>query len=177
MARKTHLHSRPAAPKSPADDNGAGTPSTELASVIGRVKTLLQEQRPQEALDFVNRRKQASPWISNARGVCMLRLESTDEAIAVFRGLAAQSGIVLKPDAPVIFKTNFATALLASGNLAGCLSVLHETNAEDAPTVRQLRDSIERWRRSLSWWQRLHWLLGDFPSGRVSLDFPLGELE
>ena len=107
----------------------------------------------------------------------MLRLESTDEAIAVFRGLAAQSGIVLKPDAPVIFKTNFATALLASGNLAGCLSVLHETNAEDAPTVRQLRDSIERWRRSLSWWQRLHWLLGDFPSGRVSLDFPLGELE
>lgn len=63
--------------------------------------------------------------------------------------------MMLKPDAPLVFKTNFATALLASNNMAGCLSVLHEIKNEEDPTVKRLRAAIAQWKQGLSFWQKL----------------------
>jgi hypothetical protein len=129
------------------------------------------------ALDVINRSKLKSPWIVNATGVCLLRLGSAKQAAGMFQGLVATSGVMLKHDAPMAFKTNFATALLASDNLAGCLSVLHEIGEEENPTVRQIRVAIQQWRQSLPLWHRLQWYLGDYPQGQVPLAFPLGNLE
>lgn len=151
--------------------------SPEVSNVLGKVNALLQEQSPEKALEVINRSKLKSPWITNAMGVCQLRLGNAKPAAGVFQTLVTHTGVLLKPDAPRVFKTNYAAALLASDNLAGCLSVLHEINAEDDPSVRQLRGAIQRWKQSLSFLQKLQWYLGDYPQRPVILDFPLGELE
>jgi hypothetical protein len=67
--------------------------------------------------------------------------------------------------------------MLASGNLEGCLSVLHEIQLEENLAVQQLRAAIQRWKQGLSLWQRVKWFFGDPPKQPVELDFPLGELE
>ena len=163
--------------KSPAESNGAGILPPEVANVLAKVQTLLQDQCPEKALDTITGSRLASPWITNATGVCLLRLGNAKQASGVFQGLVVYSGVLLKPDAPMVFKTNYAAALLASGNLMGCLSVLNEIHEEENPAVRQLRAAIQRWKQSLPWWQKLKWYLGDVPERPVILDFSLGELQ
>jgi predicted Zn-dependent protease len=151
--------------------------SQEIANLIGKLKPLLQDQSPEKALEVIARSKLKSPWITNAMAVCQLRLGNAEQAAVMFRTLVAYTGVQLKPDAPLVFKTNYAAALLASNNLAGCLNVLHEVHAEEHATVRQLRAAIQGWKHSLSFREKMQWYLGDYPQRPVRLDFPLGELE
>jgi hypothetical protein len=95
----------------------------------------------------------------------------------VFRGLVlAAGGLILRDDVPVFFKTNYATALLAAGNLGGCLSVLAEVRDEVNPAVTRLRASIRRWRDGLTFWERLNWWMGGQPERPVALAFAPGDL-
>jgi hypothetical protein len=177
MARKLYSPNTATSPRAATEKNQTGVQASELGNVIGKVKALLQEECPEKGLDVIARSRLKSPWITNAAGVCQLRLGNVKQAIAAFQSLAVHSTVVLKSDAPTVFKTNYAVALLASGNLAGCLSVLHEIDEEEDFTVQRLRAAIQRWKRSLSLWERLRWFFGDEPQRQITLDFPLGDLE
>ncbi len=172
---KTSKTSVPPRASDPAKSNGEKPP--EVADFLDKVERLLLESRPENALELFARNRLKSVWITNANGVCLLRLDRAKQAVDLFRGLVLSPGVVsLREDVPAVFKTNFATALLAHSNLGGCLSVLHEINDEENPAVRQLRSAIQRFRESVSPWARLQWRMGVFPSGPVAMDFPLGNL-
>jgi hypothetical protein len=177
MASKNYYSRQSAPPKSSSDSKDSGGPSSDVVNVLGKVKQLLDEQRSEKALEVITRSRLSSPWITNARGVCALRLGNAKQASGIFQGLVGHLGVMLKPDTPLVFKTNFATALLASNNTAGCLSVLHEIGKEQNPTVQRLRTAIREWKQGLSFWQKFKWYTGDYPEKPVVLSFPLGELE
>lgn len=175
MARKLRSYNRTTTSR-PAEGNGSGAQPPEVAQVLVKVKQLLDDQCPDKALEMITRCRLKSPWITNATGVCQLRLGNAKQAVTAFQSLAMHSAIMLKRDAPVVFKTNYAVALLASDNLPGCLSVLNEIREEENPTVQQLRAAIQRWKQSLTFWQKVRWYLGGDPRQKVTLDSPLGEI-
>jgi hypothetical protein len=176
MAKANQLRGQLTSPKSLNEGNTSDIPSPEIASVLGKVEQLLNERRPEKAMEVIARSRLSSPWMTNAAGVCAMRLGNAKQASVVFQGLVAHRGVMLKPDAPLVFKINFATALLASNNLSGCLSVLHEIGADTNPAVKRLRAAVQQWKQSLSLWQKLKWYTGDCPQKPVVFDFPLGEL-
>lgn len=156
----------PARPETPA-------PSPKLA----KMRALLEAGQVEEAHRLVSHRDFSDPYLKNAAGVCLLRLGKYAEAVTLFRSLAlAANQVNLRPEAPLHFKTNFATALLLSGHLRGCEDVLAELGEDDHPLVARLLRAIERWKASLTFWQRLrHWLGGDV-GVQVTLDFPPGDV-
>jgi hypothetical protein len=163
------------APRPPA----AGAPGwpADVADLLGKAEVYLQDGQPGRAIDLLARAKSPSPWVTNALGVCQLRQGNARLAIEVFRGLVLGSGgLILREDVPVVFKTNFATALLAGGNLAGCLRILDEIHDEQDPAVRRIRAAVERWQDGLSFWEKVRWALGGDPPRPVVLAFPPGDL-
>jgi hypothetical protein len=144
---------------------------------LERAEALLRAGQPKKALDLLARSGPSSPRLTNALGVCLLRLGEAGRAADVFRGLVLVPGTVcLRQDAPPEHKSNYAAALLAAGNVAGGLRALDEVGDEDRPAVRRLRAAVRRWREGLSFWQRVRWCLGDGLNQPVQLDGDLGEL-
>jgi hypothetical protein len=151
--------------------------TTEVAKLLSRVSVMLGENRPEDALDLITSTKTGSPWVSNAVGVCQMRLGNNDQAMEIFRRLALRpGGLILNTDVPAVFLTNFATALLASQNITGCVSALAQLDKNTHPTVKTLHDAIKRWKSGLSWWRRIMYRFGA-KSASIQIDFPLGELE
>jgi hypothetical protein len=145
--------------------------------LLERVAALLRAGQPMKALDLLARSGPPTPQLTNALGVCLLRLGEAERAVDVFRGLVLTPGTVcLRPDAAAEHKCNFAAALLAAGNVAGGLRALDEVGDEGRPAVARLRAAVRRWRAGLSLWQRLRWHLGGSPPCPVALDGDLGEL-
>jgi hypothetical protein len=164
--------------REPGQTNGADRRPAEVVDLLGKVQRHLQEGEPKKALDLIARAKLTSPWVTNALGVCQLRLARAQMAVDVFRGLVlAAGGVILRRDVPAAFKTNFATDLLADANMAGCLRVLEEIRDEQNPAVQRLRGSLQRWQESLTFWQKLNWCMGGLPNLPLILDYPLGDLE
>jgi hypothetical protein len=169
-----------ASPSSQASrqDNGSGGRPPEIADLLDKAAQLLQEGQPEKAIDLASRARIKSPWVTNLLGVCQLRLGNAKVAVDVFRGLVlAAGGVLLRQDVPTVFKANFATALLANDNPSGFLSVLGEIQDDPHPAVRKLRDGFQRWKASLTLWQRIRWHLGGQPARPFTLDFLPGELE
>ncbi len=155
----------------------AETRPSEVTDLMDRVGGLLGEGQPRKALDLLARSRAGSPWAVNATGVCLLRLGDVRGAIELFRGLVlAPGGLVLRRDVPTAFKTNFATALLLDGNVAGCISVLAEVREEGHPAVRRLRAALRGWQAGMSFWEKVRWHLGSPPDRAVELGFDPGEL-
>jgi hypothetical protein len=162
----------PPAPRAVAD----GRPP-EVADLLNDVAGRLHEGKPAQALDLITRSRSGSPWAANAAGVCHLRLGDTDRAVQVFRQLTiGGGGLVLRPDAPTVFKANLAAALLAAGNVGGCLDVLAEARDPDHPAVKAVRRAVARWKAGLSFWQRRQWYLGGEPDSPLPADVRLGDL-
>lgn len=158
------------------ESNGRWPP--EVNAVLTMVDRLLQEGQSEKALDVLGRARITSPWITNAVAVCLLREGEAKRAADVLRSLVlASNGVTLRPDVPTVFKTNFAAALLAANRIDGCLSILCELNDEGNPAVQQLRAALQKWRRTLTLWQRIRWYLGDDPTHPFVVDFPLGRLK
>src|SRR5262249_50255293 len=133
----------------------------EVADRLRRAEQLLQEEGPEPTLAFLAKTRDASPWVINARGGCLLRLGEAGRALDLFRGLVQGSmGLSLKEDAPTTFKTNYATAQLLAGNLTGCIVTLGQIQDEGHPSVKRLRAAIRRWEQSLSFWSKIRWFLG-----------------
>jgi hypothetical protein len=164
----------PAGPAGPATAIDARPP--EVAGMLGEVEKLLEAGQPAAALELVGRSRIGSPWLANAAAVCQLRLGNAAAAVETYRGLVLKGGLFLRDDVPVVFKVNFAVALIASGNLAGGLRTLGEVRDESHPAVREIREALRRWQAGMSFWQRLWWSLGGSPPRPLVLDFPPGRL-
>jgi hypothetical protein len=160
-----------------AQANAVDTSPPEVTDVLGQVAKLLEEGQPAAALERISRSKLSSPWLKNAVGVCQLRLGNAKIAVDTFRNLVLTAGgLVLRDDVPAVFKINFATALLADGNLPGGLRVLDEIRDEGHPAVREIRDAIRRWKEGMTLAQMLWWSIGGQPPRPLVLDFAPGRL-
>jgi hypothetical protein len=147
-----------------------------VAERLGQVEEALRREGPRAALDLLEG-SEASPWLTNARGVCLLRLGEVQSALALFRRLAmAPRGFGLRHEAPPVFKTNYATAQLLAGDLTGCTVTLGQAQDDGHPAVQRLRAAIARWRRGLSLWEWVCSVLGGAVPRPIDLDFPPGEL-
>lgn len=145
--------------------------------ILNKVLRLADAGDYQAALGLL-RDSNRQPLLRNARGVCLLRLGRIDDAVRVFRDLVLQPGCTwMRPELPVEFKLNFATALFLSGRPSGSLEMLAEIRDEQHPTVILLRAEIRKWESTLTWWQRLNWRIGriDPPTPPAGLSFPPGD--
>jgi hypothetical protein len=149
----------------------------EIVDLLEKVGNLLQDNQPDKALKLIARAKTNSPYAKNALAVCQLRLGNAKVAVDVYRSLVlAPGGIHMREDVPTVFKTNFAVALLKNGSMNGCLSTLAGIKEEDS-AVAKLKAAIQRWKESLSLWEKINWYMGGQPDRQVVLDFPAGDLE
>lgn len=152
--------------------------SREVEDLLRAVKSLLDDNQPDKALDVIRKSKASSIWTRNAAGVCHLRLGNAKVAVEIYRGLVLRSdSVLLRSDIPAVFKTNFAIALLNSDNIAGCINVLSYISETDHPSVPRIRSAIDQWRNRLTLWQRFIWLTGVQPEVPISICFPPGDLE
>src|SRR5262249_51595959 len=161
----------------PREASGAEARPPAVVDLLGEVSKLLGEGQTERALDVAARARVPSAWVTNALGVCRLRLRNPRLAVDLFRGLVLGGGVVPRQDVPAVFKTNYATALLLSGNIAGGLRALDEVRDEQCPAVGRLREAVRRWERNLTFWQRVNWWLGGEPDRLLTLDFPPGDLQ
>jgi len=167
-------------PSNNGDAQGPDDPSkpAEVAELLVKVAKLLEEGHAKHALEVISRSKLKGEWITNAIGVCLLRLGEFKKATDLLHRLTAgPGGVTLRDDAPLVFKVNFATSLIATENLPGCLSVLNEIGDEAHPALLQLRDAIERAQKRLPFWKKVLRYLGEPPAYTVEMDFPLGALQ
>jgi hypothetical protein len=116
------------------------------------------------------------PWTANALAVCYLRLGNTVRALRLLRHIAADDAGRLRPDVPMVFKTNLATARLAAGDATGCVGILDEIGDDDHPAVRRLRTAVAEWAASLTAWDRCLRRFGVRPTRSPVLAVPVGEL-
>jgi hypothetical protein len=173
MVRK--LTTSPQTAASALSEAAAAWPD-EVAGLLGDVQCMLDADRAAEALDRIARSKIRSPWLSNAAAVCQLRLGNARTAVDVLHRLVVAGGLFLRADAPVAFKVNFATALIADGNLSGGLRTLDEIRDEGNPVVQEIRDAVRRWEAEMTLGRRLWYVLGGRPHRPFVPDFPLGRL-
>lgn len=176
---KTIAPSKPQPNFSARDAELKQTPTTpEVETLLANIARMLEEGDATRALGTILNSKLRNPWILNAAGVCHLRLDNAEPAMQMFRGLViSPSGILLRSDVPMVFKVNFAAALLATDNVKGCLGVLREIGDDAHPTAPKLYAAIQRWKSGFSTLQKVNWFFGGVPDGPVPVDFPLGDLQ
>lgn len=163
--------------KSNQSSTGLG-PAVEL-STLARAKQLIQQKKYALAIDQLHNSGQ-DVMLKNAKGVCLLRLGNYAAAVNLYREIVFKPGCVwVRPDVPTVYKVNFATALLLTGNLEGGISILGQTLDESHPGVQRLRACIGQWKRKFSLWQRILLMcgFGDESQTVVPLDFELGLFE
>ena len=167
---------------SPAD----GAPNRAVPKPAGRsknavkleeVKRLLEQNKPQRALEAIGTAGAFDPELANAKAVCLLRLGDAHAAVDILRPLVLQhDSVVVRSGVPQVCLCNFATALLLDRNVNGCRNVLSDIQDKQHPIVRRLEQAIDEWFRSLSIWQRLNWHLGGCPNKPVTLNSAPGLL-
>lgn len=145
--------------------------------LLHQVQALLEQGRPEHALELLRPVRRCSGVMENAYGVCLLRSGQLEQATSVFRSLVLSgTGFSLRPNVPTVFKTNYGTALLLGMHVDGCVSVLNQIEDQQHPAVARLRTAIEQWKTSLSRLRRLLISFAGLPDGKVPLGFPPGDL-
>lgn len=143
---------------------------------VGIAVRLAEAGEYEKALHALAKGGSGSPEVTNARGVCLMRLQRASDAVQVLRPLVLEPGSTwMKRDLPVIYRTNFATALLLGGHKLGGRDALIEIGERAHPSRVRLADALRLWERELSWWQRLLWKLGVEPDLPVTIDFLPGD--
>lgn len=176
MMRKLQHASLNTSPGNADRNETVERPPPAPTGLLDQVEKCLQEGQPKKALEVLSRNKIPSAWSTNAVAVCLLRLGQADRAIELLRPLVLSGSLFLRPDVPTAWKVNFATALLMTDNLFGCLQVLRDIRDEQHPSVQRLRGAFHRWQKGLPLWQKIQWFLGGHPARRVELDYLPGEL-
>jgi len=144
---------------------------------IARIRKLLDDNRPQEALDLINRQREETPEARNACAVCLLRLGRIDEAVSLLRNIVFRDSICMPDDTPLRFRLNFATAMLMANFKDAAFTVMDRLDGEEDSQAVQLREAIARWKKDLGPIGRLRCRLGFYPQRPVLLDFPPGRVE
>jgi hypothetical protein len=114
------------------------------------------------------------------KAVCLMRLGRFAEAVEILRKLVLNHDCVwMRPDVPLVYKTNFATALLLGGHPAGCRSLLGELDDGTIPAVIKMREILSNWEKTMNFWQRLNWRwMGIEPENKpVLFDGVAGDFE
>lgn len=152
-------------------DKQKSAPPSPHATVMNKVRSLLEAGKAEEAFDLLNARGFNDPDSRNARAVCLLRMGQPDLAVRALREICLTAGgMMLKPEVPTHYATNLAAALFTAGNVAGCVAILNELAREYDPSVMQMRNVVRQWEAQLSFWQRLKWKCGLDP-GRSTAGF------
>ncbi len=145
-------------------------------ATMERIRGLLDADHVDKALHLAHKFKD-DPEMKNAVAVCHLRQGHPDQAIGIYRGMTlGPGGLNFKPDVPDKYKVNFATALLMTGNVSGCRSMLRELQDRTCPAAVRLQAALDRWKKTLSFWQRINLAFGGEPNRSAELDFPPGEV-
>lgn len=153
------------------------TNTPKLSVSIEGVRTLLEQGRPEEALELVNHSGQDSPPWQNARAVCLMRLGKAEEAIRTLRPIVFPNGDMYPPDdVPALYRANFVSAMLLKHRVETVMPLIERLKGESHPYVRQLLSAIHLWRNRLPLWQRTLWVLGWYPSQSIPFDFRPGGL-
>ena len=105
-----------------------------------------------------------------------MRLGKIEEAVSVLRDIAFQGYICIPTDTPVLYKINFATAMLLSKNNDGALDILNKLDEKVNPEVSKLKETIRRWVKNLNFIEKCAYYIGLYPNKRVTIDFPPGEI-
>lgn len=155
---------------------GWETKAPSESEVIAEVRRHLDDGQHERAIDAIVRAGAKSPWLTNALGVCQLRMRNGARAVEIFRGLVLTGGIHVREDVPPVFKLNFAAAMLATGNVDGFLSVLGEMGDDEHPSVARYREAHRRWRDGLSLRERIRHAFGGRVAPPLDLGVPLGDL-
>ena len=135
-----------------------------VSAVLSEAIALADAGNPEGALKLLKADSKTTDVMINARSVCLMRLGRGEDARKALRPVVMSSECTwMKPEVPVIYRTNFCMALLLSGHPQGCLSVLTDMQEQDHPAVQRVRQTLESWKRSLTFWQRLQWKLGIEP--------------
>lgn len=144
------------------------------AALLARVANLLRDGKSEEALALAP--AAGSPWVRNARGVCLLRLGRAAQAVEALRDLVFdRSGFAVRADADPTFQANYAAALLLDGNADGFWDILGGIRDRSNPAVARLDDAVGRWKAGRPWGHWLRSLLGA-AARPLALDFPPGDL-
>jgi len=146
-------------------------------SVFDRVRQLLDQNRPQEALDLIDHVGQNSASMKNAQGVCLLRLGRIEDAISVLREITFQGHICIPSDTPVVYQTNFATAMLLANHKEGVIDIISRLDEKQHPAVVRIRSAMKTWEKGLNLLQRLLFKAGIYPGKAIPIDFAPGDLE
>lgn len=153
--------------------------SSRVNDILQRIQQLAALQRYDDAIDQLEAAGNDRQLL-NAKGVCLMRTGRFAEAIRLYRDLVIHSGCTwMRHDVPLVYRTNYATALALGGIPSGCLAILAELKDEQNLTVTNLRAAIRAWESQLSFWQQLNWRLGRIePVDRpVTVTFEAGEFE
>lgn len=137
---------------------------------------LLDEHRLDDAMAALRGRGHSHPALKNIVGVCLLRSGRPAEALNLYQPLVFTGSGVLRPEAPIQFKTNFVTGQLLRGLVSDAVTLLRQIGEESQPGVQRLWKEIDAWKQSLSGWGRLKARLGVDPSQPFVLSFPAGDL-
>jgi hypothetical protein len=151
------------------------TMSTQ-SGTLARIRELLDQNLPEQALDYINHLGQETPEAKNALAVCLLRLGRTSEAASILRDIAFRGRICMPDDTPLLFQLNFATAMLMANFKDAAIAVMDRLEGEKDPQAVQLREAIEGWRKNLGFVGQLRCRLGFYPKQPVKLDFPPGRV-
>lgn len=147
-------------------------PSRIGGNVLETVRRLLEAGRPADAESLLGSVPR-TPEVRNLLGLCALRRSRIDTAINIYRSLCLVPGtVVLRPEVPIEWHVNYATALLLDGNILGTVAILGELRAEDDERVQDLRATIRHWESSLTHWQWLCWRLGTQPEVPIMFGSP-----
>ena len=145
-------------------------------SKLDRVRDLLDQNRPEEALHLLDHHVQETPEIRNARAVCLLRLGRLSDAVSILRDITFRGYMNMPDDAPLRFQLNFATAMLMMNFKDAAMTVMDRLELEEDPQADQLRNAIEQWKKSLGPIARLCCRIGLYPKRPVTLDAPPGRV-
>jgi hypothetical protein len=147
-------------------------PASEVETLT-RVSELLDRGKPDSALSLLP--AGGTPWLRNARGVCLMRLGRPSQAVDALRELVFEPvGHAVRADAHPAHLMNYATALLLDGNSDSFWGIFRSARDRSHPAVVRVEASVWRWRARLSFTQRAMVALGGGP--RLVLDIPPGEV-
>jgi hypothetical protein len=153
-------------------------PNVKIKSptTIEHIRELLNQDRPQDALKYIEHLGQKTPDMENARGVCLMRLGKIEEALSVLREVVFQGYICMPSDTPVLYQINFATAMLLSNHKDGAFSILNKLDKKVYPQLVKIKDVVRRWVRSLNFIEKCGYYFGLYPNKPVTIDFVPGEI-
>ncbi len=126
---------------------------------FAKIRALIERREYQAACDSLGG-KVSGPLLANIKAVLLLRLGKAESATSLLRSFVWDlSSFVMRTDTPGLMRLNFATGLLLSGHVAGCLEVLRSIKEPHNEQASELLAEIRSWEKSLSMIRRLDWKL------------------